>query len=116
MERTRPQVVTTAKKDNVARGLVALAFVVISSLFVLYQQSPPRPVGANAAGNVFSSGRAMESLRIIAQKPHPIGSPEHDAVKNFSHPAVNCVGSSNGSANHDGTGISERAIKYGGSQ
>ena len=77
------QVLTTAKKDNIARGLIVLAFVVISSLFVLYQQSPPRPVGANAAGNVFSSGRAMESLRIIAQKPHPIGSPEHEAVKNF---------------------------------
>ncbi|HYV10582.1 MAG TPA: M20/M25/M40 family metallo-hydrolase [Pyrinomonadaceae bacterium] len=58
-------------------------FVAISTLLVLYQQTPPRPVGANAPADVFSSGRAMESLKTIAQKPHPIGSPEHEAVRAF---------------------------------
>jgi hypothetical protein len=64
-------------------ALLAVVFVATSYLLVLYQQTPPRPVAANAPADVFSSGRAMENLRTIAQKPHPIGSPEHEAVRAF---------------------------------
>ena len=73
-------------------ALLAVAFVAISYLLVLYQQSPPRPVAPNAPGDVFSSGRAMESLRTIAQKPHPIGSPEHEAVRAFILQQLSALG------------------------
>lgn len=65
------------------KSLFVLAFVAVSFLLVWRQQTPPRPVAANAPADVFASGRAMESLRTIAQKPHPVGSPEHEAVRAF---------------------------------
>ncbi len=65
------------------RVSIAALFVAISFLLVWRQQSPPRAVAASAPADVFASGRAMESLRTIAQKPHPIGSPEHEAVRAY---------------------------------
>ena len=41
----------------------------------------PRPVGPDAPATVFSSGRAMVDIREIAQRPHPIGSPDHARVQ-----------------------------------
>lgn len=79
-------------KDNMVRGFVAVAFVAISFLIVWCQQSPPRPVAANAPADVFASGRAMEILRTIAQKPHPVGSPEHEAVRAFLLQQLSALG------------------------
>lgn len=41
----------------------------------------PRPVGADAPATVFSTGRAMVDVREIAQRPHPVGSPDHARVQ-----------------------------------
>lgn len=81
----RPETAKSAApgKNNVRLGVLAVLFVVISSIFVLSQLSPPRPLGTNAPATDFSSGRAMENLRVIAQRPHPIGSLEHAAVRTF---------------------------------
>ena len=70
-------------RDN--RALViafaALSFIALFVFLSLRQQGPPDVVDSSAALTNFSSGRAMERLRLIAQKPHPIGSSEHDKVR-----------------------------------
>jgi hypothetical protein len=57
--------------------------VVFLAVIGLYQLNPPMPVEPNAPLLEFSSSRAMEHLKIIAQKPHPIGSPEHTKVRDY---------------------------------
>ncbi len=44
---------------------------------------PPDAVPASAPLTEFSSGRAMEYLNAIAQKPHPTGSPENARVRDY---------------------------------
>ena len=43
----------------------------------------PDPVPASAPPTEFSSGRALDHVRVIAQKPHPMGSPENAAVRDY---------------------------------
>jgi hypothetical protein len=44
---------------------------------------PPRPVPADAPNAEFSAERALGELRTIAAKPHPMGSEEHDRVRDY---------------------------------
>jgi len=65
-----------------ARLVVAAALVVwIALSFVPH----PRPAAApaNAPATEFSSARAFEYVRAIAQKPHPLESLEHDRVRDY---------------------------------
>jgi hypothetical protein len=43
----------------------------------------PRPVGADAPATDFSTARAMVDVRQIAQRPHPVGSPDHARVQAY---------------------------------
>ena len=54
-----------------------------SAFFSLYQLAMPRPAPSNISPESFSSARAMEHLKSIARKPHPVGSDEHEAVLNY---------------------------------
>jgi len=60
--------------------LLLLAFVIV---LVTYGQRQPEPLSAAAPPGVFASGRAMEHLKKIADKPHPLGSAEHAAVRDY---------------------------------
>lgn len=59
-------------------GSLALAL----AIGVLTLQGP-RPVATDAPATVFSTGRAMIDVREIAQRPHPIGSPDHARVQAY---------------------------------
>ena len=43
----------------------------------------PDPVPASAPVGEFSAERALETVRAIAQRPHPVGSAEHDRVRDY---------------------------------
>jgi hypothetical protein len=43
----------------------------------------PSPRGPETPAVAFSTSRAMADVRIIASKPHPLGSPEHTAVRGY---------------------------------
>jgi hypothetical protein len=63
-------------------------FWLIGSLVValaigVFTLQGPRPVAADAPATVFSSDRAMVDVREIAQRPHPIGSPDHARVQAY---------------------------------
>jgi hypothetical protein len=64
-----------------AVGLAALLLIVGFTLLGLRQLRPPAAVPESAALTEFSSARAMQHLKAIAQRPHPIGSAEHAAVR-----------------------------------
>jgi hypothetical protein len=74
--------VPTISVDAVV-GIVTCFLIALLVSFSIYRQTPPAAVAANAPLFQFSSGRAMKHLEAIAQKPHPIGSLEHSAVRDY---------------------------------
>ena len=67
-----------------ARGaLLTFGFVALFSFVSLYRHRPPAVVPASASPQQFSAERAMTYLNVIAQKPHPTGSAEHKAVREY---------------------------------
>ena len=64
-------------------ALLTFGFIALCLFVSLYQQRPPVVVPAGAAAQQFSAERAMTYLRVIAQKPHPVGSAEHSVVRDY---------------------------------
>jgi hypothetical protein len=66
------------KRIGVALGLLGLcAFSIVRSA------RPPRAVPATAPDTVFSAQRAMRHVEQIAQRPHPMGTADHDRVRDY---------------------------------
>lgn len=63
-------------------GLVAVAVFVASALIALQLGSPPVPVPSGTP-NAFSAEAAARHLAVIASKPHPLGSAQHDMVRDY---------------------------------
>jgi hypothetical protein len=63
-------------------------------VFVVREQRPPSAVSADAPANVFSSGRAMKHLQVLAQAPRPIGSAAHAAARDYIRNELNAMASS----------------------
>lgn len=64
-------------------GLLTLLFILFWGGFSLYHANPPATVSAEASADEFSSGRAMKHLQVITRQPHPPGSNEHTAVREY---------------------------------
>lgn len=60
----------------------------------LYGASPtvPDPAPASAPLTEFSSERALEHVRVIAKEPHPMGSPENAAVRDYLVEELSALG------------------------
>lgn len=69
------------------RGVIADAFVLAVIIACAYlsldQITSPAVRTADYSPTEFSSGRAMRHLKVIAQKPHPLGSTEEAEVRNY---------------------------------
>jgi hypothetical protein len=70
-------VATPAARYAVLAGLV---FWIAISLIPLPRAEP---LPASAAPQDFSAARALDQIRAIAQKPHPLGSAEHRRVRDY---------------------------------
>ncbi len=67
-------------------GIVALGATFALACFIalgLAGLNPPEAVPETAPLSTFSSGRAMRHLRVIARAPHPTGSAENHAVRDY---------------------------------
>lgn len=64
------------------RTAVLLALGVVAVLAVA-QLEPPAPLLADAPAGDFSAARAALHLRHVARAPHPVGSVEHAAVRDY---------------------------------
>ena len=67
----------------VTRVATAFGLVVLCAISVLRVTRPPSPVPATAADTVFSAERAMRHVEAIAVRPHPMGSEDHDRVRDY---------------------------------
>src|SRR4030088_517756 len=75
------------KRIGVALGVLALC-----AGSILRVARPPRPVRATAPDTVFSAERAMRHVEQIAQRPHPIGSADHDRVRDYIAGQLSALG------------------------
>src|SRR5580765_3241229 len=66
-----------------ARVGAAVGLIALCALSIFRVARPPSPVAATAPDTVFSAERAMVHVRQIAQRPHPIGSADHDRVRDY---------------------------------
>jgi hypothetical protein len=73
---------TSLRSDNLA-ALITFLLMGIFILLSALETIPPAAAPVSAPLTEFSSGRAMRRLAIIAQKPHPSGSAEHSAVRDY---------------------------------
>lgn len=78
-----PYIAVPSFKGDVIVSVAIVIFLGLCAWFSLRASSPPAAVGLDAAPGVFSSGRALVQLRSITQKPHPVGSLEHDVVRDY---------------------------------
>lgn len=69
--------------ENRSSGWVVLLFVLAVAGVCTVREGTPEPVAASAAQDVFSAERALVYLNAFATAPHPIGSPEHDRVRDY---------------------------------
>jgi hypothetical protein len=70
-------------KGGQAALVFACVVILLASALSVYQQRPPAGVSTDAPETEFSSGRARRHLLSIAQTPHPIGSSEQSAVRDY---------------------------------
>jgi Peptidase family M28 len=81
-----------ARWAGTARALMLLLLLVAPAFLAIYQQLPPAPVAADAPREDFSSARALSHLQAIAQEPHPIGSEENAAVRDYIYGELRAQG------------------------
>lgn len=70
------------KEESVKAILLAL-FLALAATFSIREHDPPAAVPSSAAPQLFSAGRAVQHLSVIAEKPHPVGSAQHNVVKDY---------------------------------
>ena len=74
---------TTSFKFNSVISIAAILLMIAAALLSVYRQHPPAAVPVDASVLEFSSGRAMKHLEVISRRPHPMGSLEHSAVRDY---------------------------------
>jgi Peptidase family M28 len=68
-----------------AAGPWLVSFLLLAPVvfLALYFHRPPEVVTAGAPLSEFSAARAFEHLKVLAGRPHPVGSPFHDNVRDY---------------------------------
>jgi hypothetical protein len=64
-------------------AVLTAVFLAAVTLWSVAQVSPPAAVPATARPTDFSAERALTYLRAFAREPHPVGTPAHDAVRDY---------------------------------
>jgi hypothetical protein len=69
--------------ENRVSSWVILLFILVVAGVCAVREDIPAPVPATAPQDVFSADRALVYLNAFAIAPHPIGSAEHDRVRDY---------------------------------
>lgn len=80
-EETRGHAADLASRVKMGAGLASLLLIAGSVFVALYRMGPPAVVAENAPAIEFSAARAVRKVESLARKPHPVGSSEHEAVR-----------------------------------
>jgi len=70
-------------KEGSVRAILVALFLVLAATFSIRELDPPASVAATGSPDSFSASRAFRHLAVIAEKPHPMGSIEHAAVRDY---------------------------------
>jgi hypothetical protein len=62
---------------------IAVGLLILCAISILRVARPPRAVPATAPDTAFSAERALRHVEQIAQRPHPMGTPDHDRVRDY---------------------------------
>ena len=71
---------------------VALGLLALCAISILRVARPPHAVSATASDTVFSAERAIRHVEQIAQQPHPMGTPDHDRVRDYIVAQLSALG------------------------
>jgi hypothetical protein len=75
------------KRIGIAAGLLALC-----AISILRVARPPHAVPTTAPDTAFSAERAMRHVEQIAQRPHPMGTADHERVRDYILGQLSAVG------------------------
>jgi hypothetical protein len=79
--------------ESLVGRLIALTFALVAGAVIAWTQvRPPSPVGASAPMTAFSAARAFETVRAIAQAPHPTGSAANHRVRDLLQARMSALG------------------------
>lgn len=78
--------------NNRAAGWVVLFFVLIVAAFCVVREGTPTPQPPSAPQEAFSAERALGYLKAFATAPHPLGSAEHDRVRDYLVAQLSALG------------------------
>ena len=84
--------IVVPKGTTPAFGVILAAIIALFATLSIYLQAPPAALPESAPPEDFSAGRAMKHLRVIARHPHPLGSTEHDTVRDYIVNELNALG------------------------
>lgn len=73
-------------------GIFLLVFLTLLAVLAVVLQQPPPPAPAHAPPERFSAVRAFEHVQVIAQEPHPTGSPANAAVRDYLLAELSALG------------------------
>jgi hypothetical protein len=71
------------KVENRSAGWIILLFVLAVAGVCAMHEGTPAPLPTTATQDLFSADRALIYLNAFATAPHPIGSAEHDRVRDY---------------------------------
>lgn len=74
------------------RAFVAVGLLLLCAASILRVARPPAAVPATAPDTVFSAERAMRHVAQIAQRPHPMGTADHDRVRDYIIGQLSTIG------------------------
>lgn len=78
-----PSAEVRTRARGVAASLSWVLLIVVVTIVVWASVRPPAAVPATAAATEFSSARAMQVLEPFTQRPHPVGSADHERVQQY---------------------------------
>ncbi len=78
--------------ENRFTGWLVFLFVLVVAGVCVLREGTPDPLTASAPQDVFSADRALIYLNSFATAPHPIGSAEHDRVRDYLVSQVTALG------------------------
>jgi hypothetical protein len=70
-------------RSRLALGVAAILLLALLAVLAIHQLRPTAAKSSDASALEFSSGRALTHLTAIARTPHPPGTAEHSAVRDY---------------------------------
>jgi hypothetical protein len=82
-EEQRPARDLALPQGGIVTAVLTLLFIALFSFLAIREQQPPPAADASAPATEFSAARALKHVEQIAQRPHPVGSQEHERVREY---------------------------------